>query len=488
MTTGSNAMNCHEEDTIVALATPRGIGAVAVIRISGDRALSIAERIFTGKRMPREVEDRAVLFGEVTGPMGDPIDQVLMIVMRGPRSMTGEDVVEIDTHGGLLISRLVVKRAVQEGARPAEPGEFTRRAFLNGKIDLTQAEAVEAIVRASSEAALGAAVRQLRGGLSDEISRLEQVVVFWLGSVEAQIDFEEGDLEPLDRAGLIGALEGLEKDIAGLLDKYDAGKFLRDGLDVVIIGRPNVGKSSVFNRLLGQNRVIVSEFPGTTRDVVDGLIGVDGHLLRIHDTAGMRNPSDEIETEAVKRTRRAVAGADMALVVLDASSGVTDEDRAILEEARGLPCIVVANKADLIGGVPLSMEASPQSEGTPAVGPGEGSCGLGPEIGAPPGASLAVSALKGWGIGQLLERLKAAAQERVGEAACAIMVNERQALSLREARDALLRAKRALDEDAPLVLVASDLTLGLNCLDQISGKNVAVDLLDQIFSRFCIGK
>jgi len=458
-------MHC-DEDTIVALATPAGIGAVAVVRMSGSRAVEIAGRIFRGKRVPAEVADRGVLLGEVTGLNGDPIDQVLMVVMRAPRSMTGEDVVEINTHGGLLVPRLVLRRAVGEGARPAEAGEFTKRAFLNGKIDLAQAEAVEEIVRASCEKALRAAVRQLRGGLSEEISGLERTLLYWLASVEAQIDFEEGDVEPLDSAGLAGALEAAEDGVRTLLHSYDAGKYVRDGLDVVIVGKPNVGKSSLFNRLLGQDRVIVSEIPGTTRDVVDGLFGVDGLLIRVHDTAGMRDSSDEIESEAVKRTRRAIAEADIALVVLDSSSETTAEDARILDEVSGLAAIVVANKADLVGRT-------------------EDDCAGGAAAGV---ATLPVSALKGWGIGRLVEALQAVAGERLGEAEYAVIVNERQAGNLREAMTAIGAARQSLVGNLPLVLTASDLTQALNCLGEISGKKVAPGVLDQIFSRFCVGK
>lgn len=454
-----------DEETIVALATAAGIGAVAIVRMSGSRAVEIAGRIFRGKRMPAEVVEREVLFGEVRCSAGDPIDQVLMVVMRAPRSLTGEDVVEINTHGGLLVPRLVLRRAVEEGARPAEPGEFTKRAFLNGKIDLTQAEAVEEIVRASSEKALRTAVRQLRGGLSQEISKLEQSLLYWLASVEARIDFEEGDIEPLDRAGLAGALRAAEESIQTLLDSYDAGKYMRDGLDVVIVGKPNVGKSSLFNRLLGKDRVIVSEIAGTTRDVVDGLFGVDGLLIRVHDTAGLRDASDEIESEAVKRTRQAIAEADVALVVLDSTSEADAEDARILEEVSGLDAIVVANKADLVGRTETDCAGS-----AVAV------------------AAQPVSAVKGWGIGALVEALRAIATERLGEAEYAVIVNERQAGNLREAMKAIQAAKRSLAEDLPLVLAASDLTHALNCLGEISGKKVASGVLDQIFSRFCVGK
>jgi tRNA modification GTPase len=477
-------MNCRDEDTIVALATPPGPGAMAVIRISGGRALDIVGRIFRGRRSPAEVTDREVLFGEVTGTTGDPIDQVLILVMRGPRSMTGEDVVEIDTHGGLLVPRLVLRRAVEEGARPAEPGEFTKRAFLSGKMDLAQAEAVEAIVRASSEAAARAAVRQLKGGLSAEISNLEDTLAYRLAALEAHIDFDESDLEPLDLVGLGSDLERLEGVVGGLHDNYGAGKYLREGLDVVIVGKPNVGKSSLFNRLLGKDRAIVSEIAGTTRDVVDGLIGVDGHLVRIHDTAGLWDPSDGLEAEAVKRTGQAIAEADMALVVVDASSGLTDEDRLILEEVSSLPAIVVANKADLGACGECGCDDAPKPDSAGGAHPAVATSGNTP-IG---GAALAVSALKGWGVGQLTEMLRAAAQERVGNAGHAMIVNERQALSLREARLAIQRARQALEEDAPIVLIASDLTHCLGCLGEISGRNVAAGVLDQIFSRFCIGK
>ena len=340
-----------EDDTIVALATPQGIGALAVVRLSGEDAVAITDRVWRSKVPLRAAPDRTAALGDVTSKDGRALDQVVALVMRGPASATGEDVVEMTCHGGLVAPRLVLRRLVEEGARPAEPGEFTRRAFLNHKIDLAQAEAVEEVVQGKqreSPPSGGAAARGRPVARGSGSSRTR-----WSSNwraIEANIDFVDDEVDPVDGPELAKALEAAAADVKGLLGAHDGGRYLREGLKMVIVGRPNVGKSSLFNRLLGRDRVIVSEIPGTTRDVVDGLVGVDGVVLRVHDTAGVKLPTDGLEEEAVRRTRLAIAEADLAVVMVDARDPLNEEDLGILEEVAGTTSIVVANKMDLVPG------------------------------------------------------------------------------------------------------------------------------------------
>jgi tRNA modification GTPase len=458
-----------ESDTIVAIATAQGVGALAVVRLSGKDAVAICDRVCRSKQRLASAPDRMAMLGEVTSKDGRPIDQVIVLVMRGPASATGEDVVEITCHGGLLAPRLVLRRLVEEGARPAGPGEFTRQAFLNGKIDLAQAEAVEEVVRASSEKALAAAVRQLEGGLSQRIGGIEDTLIRHLALLEANIDFVEEEIDPVDGVELVKVLEAAARDLEGLLRAHEGGRYLREGLAVVIVGRPNVGKSSLFNRLVGQDRVIVSEIPGTTRDVVDGLVGVDGVVLRIHDTAGVRQPTDGLEGEAVRRTRLAMAEADLAVVMVDARDPLTDEDRRILDEVAGTTSIVVANKVDLdVGGE--AHESKP---------------GKGGEVVK---IAARISALKGWGISELTGMLAAAARSRIGDLDCEVLVNERHTSHLRVALEATRRGVASIAEGVPLEFVASDVRSALESLGEITGRKASGAVLDEIFSRFCIGK
>jgi len=460
-----------ETDTIAAIATATGRGALGIVRLSGAAAIPIGDSMFRGKHSLREAPDKTVLVGEIVRRDGVALDQVLMVAMRGPHTATGEDVVEITCHGGLLVPRLVLRRLTEEGARPAEPGEFTKRAFLNGKLDLAQAEAVEQIVRAASEQALQVAMRQLKGELSRSMGNLERGLLAWLVLIEANIDFAEDEIDPVDRTAVARDLELTAKRIEDLITAHDQGKYLRDGLDVAIVGKPNAGKSSLFNRLVGHDRVIVSETPGTTRDVVDGLAGVDGLVLRLHDTAGMRRPSDGLEAEAIRRTRETVADADIALVVLDASTGLGAGDREVLQEVATKPRVVVANKVDL-----------PAAD-TPRAFWGEVELIL---QGSEPG--VRVSALTGDGLPELRERLGGLARDLVGGMDQELIVNERHARALREALAATRRAAGAAGTGIPLEFVASDIRLALDRLGDVTGKAASSRVLDEVFSKFCIGK
>ncbi len=458
------------EDTIAALATAPGDGAISCIRVSGRRALSVCDKVFKGKHAPSRARDRSVLLGDINDSGGNAIDQVLLTIMRGPKSLTGEDVVEITCHGGFIAPRLVLRRLVEEGVRPADPGEFTRRAFLNGKMDLAQAEAVGEMVRASSEKALKVALRQLKGDLSERLEGAENQLFDLLTLLEANIDFPDEDVESVEMDQAESRLGQVCEELEVLLEAHRRGRYVRNGLDVVIVGKPNVGKSSIFNRLLEKDRVIVSDQPGTTRDVVDGLVRVNGLLLRVHDTAGVRRAANPLEEEAVRRTRAAVEQADLALVVIDSSAPISAEDREILAEAGAGLCLVAVNKTDL----PAKADVAGRELAEPGV--------------AESTEPVKISALKGWGFKELLEGMKQLAYTKTGTLNYEIIVSERHAAGLRTALDSLSRAREAVRDRTPLEFIASDLRHALDCLGEVTGRQVSTQVLDEIFSRFCIGK
>ena len=447
-------------DTIAAIATAVGPGAISAVRLSGPEALGISDRVFRGRNRPSESDHRSILIGEIEGRDGDVIDQAVLLVMRSPNTYTGEDLVEITCHGGLVAPRLVLRRLIQEGARPADPGEFTKRAFFAGKLDLAQAEAVSELVQAKSEKALKAAVRHLKGDLSSRIHEIEASLLHHLALVEANIDFPEDEVDAVDRAAFGHDLERLGSGLTYLLSTHARGRFLKDGIDAAIVGKPNVGKSSLFNRLVGQERVIVSEVPGTTRDVVDAAVPVDGLLLNIHDTAGVFEARDSVEAAAVERTRSALDESDIVLIVVDASSPLEETDIEILGRSSGKRRMIVFNKIDL--------EDIDEHLGEDA--------------------EIRVSALEGWGIEDLLKELRSLSEDMVGDLADDVVTSERHAVCIGEALEAVERACRATIDGSPLELIASDLRTALLGLGKITGSNASQNLLDEIFSRFCIGK
>lgn len=449
------------DSTIAALATSPGPGALGVIRISGKDSLKICDDVFVGKRIPSRAGDRSAILGEIVAADGSPVDQVVLLVMRGPRSYTGEDVVEISCHGGDVAPRLVLRRLIEAGAEPAAAGDFTKRAFLNGKMDLTQAEAVADIVRANGERALKAAVRQLKGGLSRKLDDLEAGLLEILAGMEAAIDFpEEEDVPAPEPTRLADRLTGLLGRLEGLLAAYERGRYLRQGLDVAIVGKPNVGKSSIFNLLIGEDRVITSEEPGTTRDVVDGIVELAGVRTRLHDTAGVMVPVGAVEEQAVARTRRVMADADVALVVLDSSKPLSKQDREILDSVKGKPHVILANKTDL----------QPQADLDGLKG------------------AVRISALKGWGLTALRNALEAIGSDSLADLDSEVFISERHAACIRKAREHLMRALGAVGGGLSPEFAAADLRQVLECVGEVTGRQIGEGILDEIFSRFCIGK
>jgi tRNA modification GTPase len=496
-------------DTIAALSTAAGAGAIGIVRLSGPRAADIGARVFrpislrhrpsgaqpsvvepvdVGARplptpadrendqapgAPGAVEPKPeshrLRYGHVVDPgSGRVIDEVLFAFMAGPATYTREDVVEIHCHGGPAAQRAVLQTVLRQGARPADPGEFTKRAFLHGRLDLTQAESVAAVVRAQSASALRAAVSQLQGGLGGRLRDLRRSLVAILAHLEVAIDFSEEDVDDIDRAKADAELAAIQAALDSLLKTAFLGRALEQGVRTAIAGRPNVGKSSLLNALLARERAIVSEIPGTTRDTVEELVEVQGIPLHLVDTAGIRESGDIVERLGIERSRVAVDTADLALLVIDMSAGLVQEDLALLDQLDPRRTIIVANKLD------LSDERRAQ------------------ELQAALGADrmlVAVSARSGQGMDRLRQTV---AHLLLGETALRLeeplLANERQRRLVEEAREAVAAARAGLGVMQPEELVCEDVRSAISALGHVTGEELVPDLLEQIFSHFCIGK
>jgi tRNA modification GTPase len=453
----------HLSDTIAAIATPLGEGGIAMIRLSGPQSLAVADASFRpagGYSQPSAAPTHTVHYGHVVR-RGRVVDEVLLSVLRAPRTFTREDVVEITCHGGLLPAKLVLDTVLENGARLAAPGEFTRRAFLNGRLDLAQAEAVADLIHARTELAAAAAQEQLAGQLSRRIDRLRDDLMKILAHVEAHIDFPDEDIAPDTREKLVERLRAALDFMDALLRTAGEGRLLRRGIRAAIIGRPNVGKSSLLNQLLGQERAIVSPAPGTTRDTIEETAGVRGIPVVFIDTAGLREATDEIEAEGVRRSRRTVAAAELILHVLDGSEPLEAADSQFLTEFSGKKRLLVRNKSDL----PRRLDLP---EGL---------------------AATDVCCLTGAGIEELKDAIQNALWSGgVPAEMLEVMINSRHEDALRRARAAAERAVSALGANLGLELAAIDLRLAASAVGEIVGKTATEDLLEAIFSQFCLGK
>jgi tRNA modification GTPase len=455
------------EDTIAAIATPLGEGGLAVIRLSGARALAIADESFqpAGRNSlkPSVAPTHTIHFGRIVRE-SKVVDEVLLAVLRGPRTFTREDTVEISCHGGLLPAKLVLDTLLAQGARMAEPGEFTKRAFLNGRIDLAQAEAVADLIHSRTELALAAANEQLAGKLSQRINRLRDDLMHTLAHVEAHLDFPDEDIAPNTNAQLRDRLQTGIAFMDELLATANEGQILRHGIRAAIVGRPNAGKSSLLNQLLGRDRAIVSPIPGTTRDTIEETGNIRGLPVVFIDTAGLREAQDEIEREGIRRSRESFARAELILHVLDASEPLTTCGHDYFAEFASKKQIVIRNKTDLAA--KLELPALP--------------------VAAP---VVDVCCLNGAGIEALKDAIKnLALSGGIKAGMLQVTINSRHQDALKRARAAAQRTAAALAGEATLELVALDLREAANAIGEIVGKTTTEDLLDSIFSTFCIGK
>ena len=453
------------DDTIAAIATPLGEGGLAIVRISGAGAFTVADKVFVprGKSSLRitEAPSHTLHYGHVVQDT-KPIDEVLAAVMRAPRTFTREDVVEITCHGGVLTTKLVLDAVLGSCARMAGPGEFTKRAFLNGRIDLAQAEAVADLIAARTELAVAAANEQLAGRLSQRINEVRDQMMLTLAHIEAHIDFPEEDIAPDTHAQLINRLERAVAFMDALLRTANEGQVLRRGIRAAIVGRPNAGKSSLLNQLLGHDRAIVSSIPGTTRDTIEETANIRGIPVVFIDTAGLREAADEIEAEGVKRSRTSLQRAELILHVLDNSEPLAATDSQYLNEFAAKKRIVVRNKMDL----PSKLEWPPSD--VPVV-----------EVSCTTGAGL--EALK-----DAIKRLVWSGEIRADM--LQVMINSRHQDALRRARDATLNTINVLTQGEGLEIAALELRIAANAIGEVVGKTTTEDLLDAIFSQFCIGK
>lgn len=452
--------------TIAAIATPLGIGGVGVVRISGDQAQAIFSQLFIPTNGDK-IESHRMIHGWLVDPKNkEKIDQVLACLMKAPKSYTGEDVLELYCHGGIAILQRVLEASIAAGARLARRGEFTKRAYLNGKMDLSQAESVLDLINAQTAEGAGLSVRQLEGKLSRLVSDIRKKLVILQAELEADIDFPE-EVPELDYKAIRGELQAQAEAIDGLLRQAEYGRIFRQGLAGVIVGKPNVGKSCLLNALLGEQRAIVTEQPGTTRDTIEETVNLKGIPLRIIDTAGIRHPKDKAEEFGVERAEKELEASDVAMVVLDASTELDELDKAVLAKAQGRPCVVILNKIDL--GVKVTEEELREIINNAAV--------------------YKISALYGQGLEELKQGmfdLVLAGKGLPGKDSVAINARHKECLA--RAAENLGKALESCGKSMPADFITIDLKATIVALGEVSGELVSDEVVNTIFEQFCVGK
>lgn len=456
------------EDTIAAIATALGEGSIAVVRVSGPEAINSVAKLFRSKLDLREAASHTVQYGWIIDPQSDRrIDEVLVTVMKGPRSFTAEDVVEISTHGGIVAVKSVLELVLRHGVRLAEPGEFTKRAFLNGRIDLAQAEAVIDLIRSKSDRAFQVARRQAEGAVSKKIFPLRQQLIELIAHVEVNIDYPEHDVEDVTAELIRSNCRQVREEVNELLQRSNEGKILREGIVTAIVGRPNAGKSSLLNALARENKAIVTDIPGTTRDIVEESVSLSGIPLRLLDTAGIRETEDIVEQIGVERSHGALNDADLILLVLNRHEELHEDERKLLQQLKDRSTIIVVNKIDL-----------PEKLDTAEI-----------ERDYPSERIVYLSAKEGQGIEQLERAVTGMFFSGAVESGDITYVsNTRHITLLHQTRQSLEDAIQATFEGVPIDLIQIDITASWESLGQILGDAAGDSLLDQIFSQFCLGK
>lgn len=454
-------------DTIAAITTPLGESGIGAVRISGPGAYAVGDKIFKSKsEVPlKERRDRSIQYGTIVDENGTCIDEVLTLIMKGPHSYTAEDVLEIQCHGGREALESILQLILRSGARMANPGEFTERAFVNGRIDLAQAEAVMDVIQAKSRAGLTSAVSQLEGRLSKVINKTRNELTELVTRLEVMIDYPEEDLEDIAVPDVSGALKGMQEKLQHMLEESQSGRMIRDGVMAAIAGTPNAGKSSLLNRLLQEERAIVTDVPGTTRDVLEEWITLRGIPVCLVDTAGIRETDDTVEKIGVSRARQYLDRADIILAVIDSSRPLTEEDKDILQSVAGKNVIVVLNKTDLPP-VVTSKDLSPY------------------------GFLLCpISASTGKGLDDLKDMLlQEVLKGGFTDGPSALLTNTRHIELVRQSAEALNRAQQSLQDGMPLDCAIVDIRQAWDALGSITGDTVHDDIVEEIFSRFCLGK
>lgn len=454
-------------DTIAAIATPLGESGIGVIRISGSKAYDVGDAIFQSKSsLPlAQRRDRSIQYGLIVDDDGKAVDEVILLIMKGPRSYTAEDVLEIQCHGGRQSLSEILGLVLRHGARLANPGEFTQRAFVNGRLDLAQAEAVMDVIQAKSAQGLTSAVSQLEGRLSRVVGDMRLHLTDFITRLEVTVDYPEEDLEEIEVPDIAGAIRDMEQRLDDMLAESKSGRMMRDGVMAAIAGTPNAGKSSLLNRFLETERAIVTDVPGTTRDVIEEWITIQGVPICLVDTAGIRSTDDTVEQIGVRRAKEYMDRADIILVVVDQSRPLQEEDRQILETARGRQALIVLNKEDL---QPAFATEELQSYGLPL---------------------LSISASTGAGMGELKDAmLSLALQQGLTAAQSALLANTRHIELVRQSREALQRALDTIEAGMPVDCAIVDIREAWELLGSITGDTVHDDIIEEIFSRFCLGK
>ncbi|HCV7925511.1 TPA: tRNA uridine-5-carboxymethylaminomethyl(34) synthesis GTPase MnmE [Staphylococcus aureus] len=456
-------------DTITSISTPMGEGAIGIVRLSGPQAVEIADKLYKGKHLLNDVSSHTINYGHIIDPESkEVVEEVMVSVLRAPKTFTREDIIEINCHGGILTINRVLELTMTYGARMAEPGEFTKRAFLNGRIDLSQAEAVMDFIRSKTDRASKVAMNQIEGRLSDLIKKQRQSILEILAQVEVNIDYPEyDDVEDATTEFLLEQSKEIKQEINHLLDTGAQGKIMREGLSTVIVGKPNVGKSSMLNNLIQDNKAIVTEVAGTTRDVLEEYVNVRGVPLRLVDTAGIRETEDIVEKIGVERSRKALSQADLILFVLNNNEALTQEDYTLYEVVKNEDVIVIVNKMDLEQNIDIN-EVKDMIGDTPLI---------------------QTSMLKQEGIDELEIQIRDLFfGGEVQNQDMTYVSNSRHISLLKQARQTIQDAIDAAESGVPMDMVQIDLTRTWEILGEIIGETASDELIDQLFSQFCLGK
>ncbi|AOP00014.1 TPA: tRNA uridine-5-carboxymethylaminomethyl(34) synthesis GTPase MnmE [Staphylococcus aureus] len=456
-------------DTITSISTPMGEGAIGIVRLSGPQAVEIADKLYKGKHLLNDVPSHTINYGHIIDPESkEVVEEVMVSVLRAPKTFTREDIIEINCHGGILTINRVLELTMTYGARMAEPGEFTKRAFLNGRIDLSQAEAVMDFIRSKTDRASKVAMNQIEGRLSDLIKKQRQSILEILAQVEVNIDYPEyNDVEDATTEFLLEQSKEIKQEINRLLDTGAQGKIMREGLSTVIVGKPNVGKSSMLNNLIQDNKAIVTEVAGTTRDVLEEYVNVRGVPLRLVDTAGIRETEDIVEKIGVERSRKALSQADLILFVLNNNEALTQEDYTLYEVVKNEDVIVIVNKMDLEQNIDIN-EVKDMIGDTPLI---------------------QTSMLKQEGIDELEIQIRDLFfGGEVQNQDMTYVSNSRHISLLKQARQTIQDAIDAAESGVPMDMVQIDLTRTWEILGEIIGETASDELIDQLFSQFCLGK
>lgn len=455
----------YDSDTIAAISTPHGCGGIGIIRISGENAFEILKKIFKGKRDFDELKSHTINYGRIFDPKsGETLDEVLISKMKAPHTFTREDVAEINCHGGTVVLRKILELVIREGARIAEPGEFTKRAFLNGRIDLSQAEAVIDLINSKTDQSSRAAIEQLEGKLSRRLKEARNMLIELIAHIEVTVDYPEHDIEEITGQKVYEEAKKIREKLVSIIKGFDKGRIIREGINAVIVGRPNVGKSSLLNELAGKNKAIVTDIPGTTRDIIEEYININGIPVRIIDTAGIRETEDVVEKIGVEMTEKAIESADLVIMMIDAAQGIKEEDMEILDKIKDKKHIILLNKIDLLEEIPGFSELEGKNV-------------------------IRISVKEDIGVDKLedeITRLFIKGDIRANNEV--LVTNVRHKDLLDKAIKSIDEACSAYESGMPLDFITIDIKNAAEYLGQITGESVSEDVMKEIFSRFCLGK